>query len=69
MYDIIVRIGTFKNLETGLKEGESSRLSATFNYKKKPFGSFENHGVYLIQYTEDLTPVLLQVKNPESYQK
>jgi LysM repeat protein len=67
MYDTMARIGTFKNLESGLKKGESSRLSATFNYKKKLFGSFENHGVYLIQYTEDLTPVLLEVASPENY--
>lgn len=69
MYDIMARIGTFNNLERGLKEGESSRLSGIFNYKKKLFGSFENHGIYLIQYTEDLTPVLLEVENPESYPK
>ena len=69
MYDTMARIGTFNNLERGLKEGESSRLSAIFNYKKKLFGSFENHGIYLIQYTEDLTPVLLEVEKPESYPK
>ena len=66
MYDTMARMGTFNNLERGLKEGESSRLSATFNYKKKLFGSFENHGIYLIQYTEDLTPVLLEVENPDN---
>jgi LysM repeat protein len=69
MYDTMARIGSFNNLERGLKEGESSRLSATFNYKKKLFGSFENHGIYLIQYTEALTPVLLEVENPENYPK
>ncbi len=69
MYDALVRIATYDTLEAGLKEGESKRLSATFNYKKKLFGGFENHGIYLIQYTDELTPVLLEVENPEGYQK
>lgn len=65
MYDAIVRISSYNNLDTGLKEGKSSRLSSIFNYKKKLFGSFENKGVFLIQYNEDLIPVILQVEKHE----
>lgn len=65
MYDAIVRISSYNNLKKGLKEGKSSRLSSIFDYNKKLFGSFENKGMFLIQYNEDLIPVILQIKKHE----
>ena len=64
-YDVIARLGTYNNLEDGLKGGISSRLSSTFNFKKKLFGSFENYGVYLIQYNKELTTERLEVVDIE----
>ena len=65
MYDAIVRISSYNNLEAGLRQGKSTRISAIFNYQKKLFGSFENNEVFLIQYTKDLIPVILQDVNHE----
>lgn len=65
MYDAIVRISSYNNLKKGLKEGKSSRLSSIFDYNKKLFGSFENKGMFLIQYNEDLIPVILQIEKHE----
>ncbi|NLP58033.1 LysM peptidoglycan-binding domain-containing protein [Lutibacter sp. B1] len=59
-YDAIVRIASNKNLEDGLKAGKSTRISSTFDYNKKLFGSFENNGVFLIQYNKDLEAVILE---------
>jgi len=59
-YDALVRIATEGSLEDGLKAGKSSRISSNFNYNKKLFGSFENNGIYLVQYTKDLLPILLK---------
>lgn len=59
-YDAIVRIATYRNLERGLKEGKSFRISAIFDYDKKLFGNFENNGFFLVQYDKDLIPVILE---------
>jgi hypothetical protein len=57
-YDTLARLASSDSLDEGLKAGKSIRLSAEFNYDKKLFGSFENNGVYLIQYNKELKPVI-----------
>tara|TARA_R110001583_G_scaffold82151_9_gene218318 strand:+ start:5949 stop:7676 length:1728 start_codon:yes stop_codon:yes gene_type:complete len=57
-YDALVRLASNDNLEEGLKAGKSIRLCSEFNYNKKLFGSFENNGVYLVQYNKELKPVI-----------
>ena len=59
-YDTLVRLASDESLEDGLKAGKSSRVSGMFNYNKKLFGSYENNGVYLIQYNKDLNPIILE---------
>ncbi|MDP2069988.1 MAG: LysM peptidoglycan-binding domain-containing protein [Lutibacter sp.] len=59
-YDVIARIATTGTLELGLNAGKSSRLSTLFNYERNLLGSFENHGVFIIQYNKLLTPVILE---------
>ena len=59
-YDTLIRIASINNLEDGLKAGKSIRIASVFNYDKKLFGSFENKGVYLIQYNKELEPVILE---------
>jgi len=59
-YDSLLRIASAENLEEGLQAGKSYRLSSVFNYTKKPFGSFENTGVLLIQYTKNLELIILE---------
>ncbi|MCF6167153.1 LysM peptidoglycan-binding domain-containing protein [Lutibacter sp.] len=59
-YDILVRLASFESLDEGLKAGKSVRISRVFDYKKELFGSFENTGVFLIQYTKDLTPIVIE---------
>ena len=58
-YDAIVRIATKSNLDQGLSAGKSSRISTMFNYNKNLGGSFENKGVFIIQYKPDLSSVVL----------
>ncbi|SNR82623.1 PBP1 and LysM peptidoglycan-binding domain-containing protein [Lutibacter flavus] len=59
-YDALIRLASKNDLEEGLKAGKSERVSAYFNYNKKMFGSFENNGVYLVQYNKELIPVILE---------
>jgi len=59
-YDALIRIASAKNLDEGLKLGKSYRISSMFDYNKKMFGSFENRGVFLIQYTKDLNTIILE---------
>ena len=59
-YDTLVRLASEESIEEGLKGGKSFRISAAFNYNKKLFGSFENNGVYIVQYNKELKPVILK---------
>jgi len=59
-YDVLIRLASAKNLEAGLKGGQSVRLASIFDYDKKMFGSFENANVFLIQYTRDLNAIILE---------
>ncbi len=59
-YDVLARIATMSSLEDGLKAGKSSRLSTLFSYDRNLLGSFENHGVFIIQYNRSLTPTILE---------
>jgi LysM repeat protein len=59
-YDVLARIATMGTLEQGLKAGKSARFSTLFNYDRDILGSFENHGVFIIQYNKSLTPVILE---------
>lgn len=59
-YDVLVRIATMGNLEQGLKAGKSSRISTLFKYDRNLLGSFENHGVFIIQYNNSLTPIIIE---------
>jgi LysM repeat protein len=58
-YDALVRIASKSNLDQGLGAGKSSRISTMFNYHKNLLGSFENKGVFIIQYNADLSSVVL----------
>ncbi|MBE0424330.1 MAG: LysM peptidoglycan-binding domain-containing protein [Lutibacter sp.] len=59
-YDVLARIATMGTLEMGLAAGKSSRISTLFNYDRNLLGSFENHGVFIIQYNKSLTPIILE---------
>lgn len=59
-YDVLARITTMGTLEQGLKAGKSVRFSTLFNYDRDMLGSFENHGVFIVQYNKSLTPVILE---------
>lgn len=54
-YDILARLASKETFEEGLKAGKSSRISSKFNYSKKLFGSFENNGVYIVQFNSELS--------------
>lgn len=58
-YDILVRIASENGLEQGLEAGKSSRISTMFSYNKNLSGSFENNGIYIIQYNTALMPTIL----------
>lgn len=59
-YDALIRIASSNNLNDGLRAGISERISSLFDYDKKLFESFENRGVFLIQYTKDLDAIILE---------
>jgi len=59
-YDTLIRLASSEDLEGGLNAGKSFRVSSVFNYDKKLFGSYENKGVFLIQYTKDLETIILE---------
>ena len=59
-YDVLIRLASYETLEESLKAGKSVRVSSSFNYAKKINGSFENNGIYVIQYTKELVPLILQ---------
>lgn len=59
-YDVLARIATMGSLEQGLKAGKSSRLSTLFKYDRNLLGSFENKGIFIIQYNKALTPIILE---------
>ena len=58
-YDILVRIASENGLKQGLEAGKSSRVSTVFSFNKNLAGSFENHGIYIIQYNTALMPTVL----------
>jgi LysM repeat protein len=57
-YDVLARIASLGTLEQGLKAGKSSRLSTLFKYDRNLLGSFENHGVFIVQYDRSLTATI-----------
>jgi LysM repeat protein len=59
-YDAVVRFASSKNFAEGLTFGLSTRVSAIFQYQKNSSNSIENNGLFLIEYTEDLTPVIFK---------
>lgn len=59
-YDVLARLATMKDWEQGLKAGKSTRTSTIFKYDRNSMGSFENHGVYIVQYNKALTPIILE---------
>jgi LysM repeat protein len=59
-YDVLARIAALGTLEQGLQAGKSSRISTLFNYERNLLGSFENQGVFIIQYNKSLTPIILE---------
>jgi len=59
-YDALVRLASNENLEEGLDAGKSIRVFSTFNYSKNNFGSYENHGVFIIRYSEDLSATIIE---------
>ncbi len=59
-YDALIRLASKDSLEDGLKAGTSSRISAMFDYNKKLFGSFENKGIFIIQYNPELNPIIIE---------
>lgn len=58
-YDALVRIATKNSLDQGLVAGKSTRISTMFNYQKNMLGSFENKGIFIIQYNADLSSIVL----------
>ena len=59
-YDALVRIATAGNLEDGLLAGKSKRLASQFQFEKKLFSDFENKGVFIVRYTQDLVPEIIE---------
>lgn len=60
VYDALVRIASYRNLEDGLMAGQSTRISAFFNYNQKPTGFYKNKGVYLVKYQTDLSSIIVE---------
>lgn len=59
-YDALVRYATGGDLEEGLTVGNSIRTASIFNYQKNAFDTFENKGLILVRYNEDLSVTVLE---------
>ncbi len=59
-YDALVRLASSNSVNEGLTFGESTRVFSKFNYSKNTLGSFENNGLFLVQYHEDLTTTIFE---------
>ena len=59
-YDALTRLASSEENDEGFTSGQSERIFSKFNYSKNTFGSFENHGLFLIQYNEDLTTTVIE---------
>lgn len=59
-YDALVRLASSENVNEGFTLGESTRVFSKFNYSKNTLGSFENNGLFLVQYHEDLTTTIFK---------
>nr|AOE12603.1 LysM-repeat proteins and domains [uncultured bacterium] len=56
-YDILVRLASGNDLKTTFKQGASARVETKFDYRAS---STENHGLFIVQYNEDLTVTKLK---------
>ncbi len=54
-YDILSRFSSHNSIDDSFNSGKSNRVSSTFDYKNDNSGGFENNGLFLIQYSDDLS--------------
>jgi len=54
-YDILMRLASGRKLTRTFKKGISFRVDSKFDYYENAYNVFENRGVYLVQYNQDLT--------------
>lgn len=54
-YDVLIRLASGKNLKDTFKEGSSYRVESTFSYSRNLFSSSDNEGLFLLEYTPDLS--------------
>lgn len=54
-YDALIRLASGKGLTETFKEGVSYRVENKFDYTKKPYQSYSNNGLFIIQYNKDLS--------------
>jgi LysM repeat protein len=54
MYDTLLRLSNAFDFNEGASQGVSQRIIRKFDYEKRPFGSSENKGVFIIQYQDSL---------------
>ena len=59
-YDALIRLASTEgSIESAFASGKSVRVASVFNYAKKTTGGFENKGVFIVQYSKDLSPIIL----------
>ena len=56
-YDILVRLASGNDLNTTFRQGVSARVETKFDYRAS---NTENHGLFIVQYNEDLTVTKLK---------
>ena len=56
-YDVLVRLASGNDLKTTFKQGASARVETKFDYRAN---NTENHGLFIVQYNEDLTVTKLK---------
>ena len=50
-----MRLASGRKLTRTFKKGISFRVDSKFDYYENAYNVFENRGVYLVQYNQDLT--------------
>jgi LysM repeat protein len=60
-YDLLVRLASSGPFGNGITSGLSDRVSGRFDFKRKLLGGYQNHGVYLLRYNEELEHEMLDI--------
>ena len=54
-YDVLMRLASGDKLKKTFKEGASYRIESKFDYSNETSSTYENKGLFIVQYNKDLS--------------